>query len=78
MKNIEHLTRPKEVWSDARPHPGPLPRGVGEPFADARDYLRLCLPYIGRGIKARATAVPSPGREGQAEGGRSTILRSKS
>ena len=59
---------------DARPHPGPLPRGEGGSFAVATENLRLRLPDARWKNQRARTAVPSPGGEGQGEGGRKTIF----
>ncbi|TAL06400.1 MAG: glycoside hydrolase family 95 protein, partial [Verrucomicrobia bacterium] len=59
-----------KIYGHARPHPGPLPRGEGESFAISGENPRLSLPDSLRQTKKRATAVPSPGGEGQGEGGR--------
>jgi hypothetical protein len=56
---------------NARPHPGPLPRGEGELFAGSRKNSRLVLPDGRADRRSHSITAPSPGGEGQGEGGRS-------
>jgi hypothetical protein len=58
---------------NARPHPGPLPRGEGESFTVSVANLRLDLRGALSVQTERPNAVPSSGGEGQGEGGRPTI-----
>jgi hypothetical protein len=60
----------KGLLFHARPHPGPLPRGEGESFAASFATLSLDLPRTLTKSLNRPIAVPSPGGEGQGEGGR--------
>jgi len=64
----------KTFLFNARPHPGPLPRGEGESFAASLENLSLDLPQALTNDLNRPIAVPSPGGEGQGEGGRQNIL----
>ncbi len=57
-----------------RPHPGPLPQGEGESFAVSRHIVILRLLDAHSQKCTRSHAVPSPGGEGQGEGGRYPIL----
>ena len=58
---------------NARPHPGPLPRGEGATFAVAFVNPRLDWRTVHSINGERALAIPSPGGEGQGEGGCFTI-----
>jgi hypothetical protein len=58
---------------NARPHPGLLPRGEGEPFAVSYENLRLSWSSGHCAISRWTNAVPSPWGEGQGEGGRSQL-----
>jgi hypothetical protein len=61
-------------WNNARPHPGLLPRGEGESFSVS---LKIRVAgFAGRSFakpKPDCT-VPSPGGEGQVEGGSKNIF----
>jgi hypothetical protein len=59
---------------DTRPHPGPLPRGEGESFAAFWQNQALDSTALISQNRNRPMAVPSPGGEGQGEGGRQTII----
>ena len=61
------------MWN-ARPHPGPLPRGEGESFSVSWNVVSQCPPDALSQKLDRATATPSPGGEGRGEGERQTIL----
>ncbi len=58
---------------NARPHPGPLPRGEGESYAVSLVNLRLDSREAITNYREHSQAIPSPGGEGQGEGGRYTI-----
>lgn len=58
---------------NARPHPDPLPRGEGESFAVSLVNRRLDSRGAITNYRERSQAVPSPGGEGQGEGGRYPI-----
>src|ERR1017187_725974 len=58
------------VNSNARPHPGPLPPEEGGLFSDFRQNQALDLLNALWKIPGGTMAVPSPGWEGQGEGGR--------
>lgn len=58
---------------NARPHPTPLPRGEGESFAASLVNLLLDLREVIAKCRAYSQAIPSPGGEGQSEGGCRTI-----
>jgi hypothetical protein len=64
---FSHLS--DEVWFNARPHPSLLPRGEGESLAVSPENLRLGGASGHRVISGLTEAVPSPGGEGQGEGG---------
>ncbi len=68
----------KSILTSARPHPSPLPRGEGESFAVSLANQRLDSRDAITNYRARWKALPSPGGEGQGEGGRPTILFSGS
>jgi prepilin-type N-terminal cleavage/methylation domain-containing protein len=57
-------------WFDARPHPGPLPRGEGE-VVSALETFRAAG-FTTSSVKELRTTIlpPSPGGEGRGEGGR--------
>ena len=57
----------------ACPHPGPLPRGEGVSFASFWNFVCWRLHAIYSQDRQCALAVPSPGGEGQGEGGRKAI-----
>jgi hypothetical protein len=59
---------------DPRPHPNPLPRGEGESFAVFWHFESQQLHKANPQNLECATPVPSPGGEGQGEGGRETNL----
>ena len=67
----------KEFLCTARPHPGPLPRGEGESFAATQNVVSLCLLKVHWPNLSRPIAIPSPGGEGQDEGGRFIKLLSR-
>jgi hypothetical protein len=58
---------------NTRPHPGPLPRGEGESLAASLINGWLDSRGAIADYRNRSLAVPSPGGEGQGEGGRHTI-----
>jgi hypothetical protein len=58
---------------NARPHPGPLPRGEGETLSVSFANPRLDSRGVITSYRQRSQDVPSPGGEGQGEGGRFTI-----
>ena len=62
--------RERTILFNARPHPGPLPRGEGELFAGFNLYRSRRLPEACPDDQWRPHAVPSPGGEGQGEGSR--------
>ncbi len=64
---------PVKSLFNARPHPGPLPRGEGESFAASLVDLRLDSREAIRNFRECSHAVPFPGREGQGECGGDTI-----
>lgn len=57
---------------NARPHPGPLPRGEGESFAVPRKNTWVDSRGGQTNNTARPITVPSPSGAGQGEGGRSS------
>ena len=63
----------KRSLFNTRPHPGPLPRGEGESLAVSLANLRLDSRGAITSYRGRSQSVPSPGGEGQGEGGRPTI-----
>ena len=66
------LVEAKADLSNARPHPGPLPRGEGESLGVARNIPGLRFTDALPNISGRALTAPSPGGEGRGEGGRPT------
>jgi hypothetical protein len=60
-------------WN-ARPHPGPLPRGEGESFAGSLECRALELAGESSSNPQTAMAAPSPGGEGWDEGERETFF----
>ena len=67
------MLRKDNFGLNARPHPGPLPRGEGELLSVSRDVVSRRLPGALLETGEHSNAVPSPGGEGQGEGGRHTI-----
>ena len=61
-----------QEWYNARPHPGPLPRGEGELFAVFLKNTRLDSPNNHSQNPNQPAVAPSPGGVGRGEGGRST------
>ena len=59
---------------DARPHPNLLPRGEGESLAGFWHCETRQLHKTNPQNRECARAAPSPGGEGQGEGGRETNL----
>jgi hypothetical protein len=71
---LERMSFSEGFLCDARPHPGPLPRGEGDAFPADCECRRLSPSDADRVIRVQAIAVPSPGGEGQGEGGHFTNL----
>jgi hypothetical protein len=62
--------RESVILFNARPHPGPLPRGEGESSAAAGPIWSRRLLDARPRKQRRLFAIPSPGGEGQGEGER--------
>src|SRR5882724_11690356 len=60
----ETIAKVAHRWRAVPPHPGPLPRGEGEPFGSAIKGQRLMS------FPPRSKRAPSPWGEGRGEGER--------
>lgn len=65
--------RERVILFNARPYPGPLPRGAGESFSVSLAKPLLDLRGAKTRCRERSQPIPSPGGEGQGEGGCDTI-----
>ena len=64
----------KKILLNARPHPGPHPRGEGESYPVSVEYLQLDLQDTREEIQNARFLFPLLGGEGQGKGGLQTIF----